>query len=361
MRWTNAVKRVLLQGPAWAYELAVRLRIAAYETGYFRPARLDAAVVSVGNITLGGTGKTPLVVYIAHYLSEEGYSVAVLTRGYARRSKGQLVLNRVNDQPGPAENPLAECSYRETGDEPMLLARSLPGVPIVINKNRVEGGKWAERTMGSRVLILDDGYQHLRLARDLNLLVLDATDPFGGFGMVPFGRLREPLYAIKRADAVIVTRAHRPFDEGQLTSIIKYSCGDRIPIIYVYSTITGLRHLETDSVYKADEFTGWNAWVMCGIGNPKALVDDVVGIGVGVVGESLFRDHYVYRQVDLDRVNSQAKTAGADLIVTTEKDAVRLDQLKLPDVPLYAAQSQVQTDDEVRLKSLLLRLLAMRP
>jgi tetraacyldisaccharide 4'-kinase len=142
--------------------------------------------------------------------------------------------------------------------------------------------------------------------------------------------------------------------------VLKYSCGDRIPIIYVYSTITGLRHLESGSIYNADEFIGWNAWAMCGIGNPRAFVDDVVGIGVGVVGESLFRDHYEYKQVDVDRVTSQARTAGADLIVTTEKDAVRLNGLKLPDVPVYAAQLEVRTEDEVRLKSLLLRLLAVR-
>ena len=360
MKSTGMVKRLLLQGPAWVYDIGVRLRIAAYETGYLKPKRLDAAVISVGNITLGGTGKTPLVDYIARYLSKEGYSVAILTRGYGRRSKGQLVLNGDVNRRGAADDSSVEWSYGATGDEPLLLARSLPEVPVVVNKNRVEGGRWAARRLGSQVLILDDGYQHLRLARDLNLLVLDATDPFGGFRMAPFGRLREPLYAIKRADAVIVTRAHRPFDQAQLSSVLKYSCGDRIPIIYVYSAITGLRHLESGSVYNADEFTGWNAWVMCGIGNPRAFVDDITGIGVGVVGESFFRDHYEYAQDDMARVTAQARAAGADLIVTTEKDAVRLQGLKLPDVPVYAAQLEVQSDDEVRLKSLLLRKLAVK-
>jgi len=357
----RALKRILLQVPAWVYELAIRLRIAAYETGYFKPERLQATVVSIGNITLGGTGKTPLVDYIAGYLSGEGHSVAILSRGYGRGSKGQVVLNQpLLDGAGQPEDPSGLWSYQETGDEPMLLARSLPQVPVVINKNRVEGGRWAERRLGSQILILDDGYQHLRLARDLNILVLDATDPFGGFQMVPFGRLREPLYAIKRADVVIVSRAHRPFDQGQLISIVKYFCGDRIPILFTYTAITGLRHLESGLVYDPDEFTGWNAWVMCGIGNPRAFVDDLVGIGIGVSGESFFRDHRRYSQADLDPVVAKARKAGADLIVTTEKDAIRLQGLNLSDIPVYTAQSKIQAEEEVRLKSLLLRLLVTK-
>src|SRR5262249_48932053 len=142
MKWMAAIKRLLLQGPAWVYELAVRLRIAAYETGYLKPERVKAAVVSIGNITLGGTGKTPLTQYIACYLSEEGYSVAVLSRGYGRISTGQLVLNAPKadagqplDSPGqPLDSPV-ELRWSATGDEPLLLARSLPHVPVVINKD----------------------------------------------------------------------------------------------------------------------------------------------------------------------------------------------------------------------------------
>ena len=178
--------------------------------------------------------------------------------------------------------------------------------------------------------------------------------------MVPFGRLREPVYAIRRADAVIVTRAHRPFDQGQLASIVKYFCGDRIPIIYVYSTITGLRHIESGSLYGAEQFAGWNAWLMGGIGNPQAFADDVAGIGISVLGESFFRDHFPYSQKDLNKVIAEARAAGADLIVTTEKDAVRLSGLEAPQMPVYAAQLEIQTEDEVRLKSMLLRLLAAR-
>jgi len=251
-------------------------------------------------------------------------------------------------------------SYREFGDEPLMLARALPDIPIVINKDRYEGGLWAVSELGAEVLVLDDAYQHLAVARDLNILLIDATDPFGGFEMVPFGRLREPLYGIKRADAVIVTRADRPFDQAQTNAIIKHFCGNKVPVMYAYSSIVRLRHIETGESYETNQFTGWNAAVMCGIGNPQAFADDILHIGINIVSENFFTDHQAFTQEDLDRVTHAARDAGADLIITTEKDAVRLEGLKQGAVPIYAAQLEIQSDDDVRLKSLLLRTLIKR-
>jgi tetraacyldisaccharide 4'-kinase len=233
-------------------------------------------------------------------------------------------------------------------------------VPIVIDANRYEGGSWAEHSLDTDALILDDGYQHLALARDLNLLLLDATDPFGGFEMAPFGRLREPLYGLKRADAVIVTRADRPMDQAQISAIIKYFCGEKVPVMYVYSAITYLRHLATGEVYEIKDFAGWNAALLCGIGNPQAFSQDVLQTGMGITSEHFFDDHHPYTQGELDRVIESAQREGADAIVTTEKDAVRLEGLRGGEVPLYAAQMEIQSEDEVRLKSLLLRTMIKR-
>jgi tetraacyldisaccharide 4'-kinase len=348
------LKRAVLWLPAKLYELAVRLRIAAYEADYLKQRKLDATVISVGNLTLGGAGKTPMADYIARYLKSEGHSVAILTRGYARESSGMRVLN------DPSTDTVAAGSYREFGDEPLMLARALPDIPIIVNKQRFEAGRWAERRLGSEVLVLDDAYQHLALARDLNILLIDATDPLGGFEMPPFGRLREPLYGIKRADAIIVTRADRPFDQGQTQAIFKYYCGDKVPVMYFYSTITKLRHLATGEVYDAKSFAGWNVAVACGIGNPQAFAEDILQVGINIVSESFFGDHYGFKQEDLDRITRAARDAGADAIVTTEKDAVRLEGLTHGDVPIYAAQLEIQSDDEVRLKSLLLRTVSLR-
>lgn len=343
------LKRAVLWLPAKVYELAVRLRVAAYETDYLKPRKLGATVISVGNLTLGGAGKTPMVAYIARYLASEGHSVAILTRGYARESSDMRVLN---GRPGDG---LASGSYREFGDEPLMLSRSLPNIPIVVEKNRYKGAQWIESEFGAEVLVLDDGYQHLALARDLNILLIDATDPLGDFEMLPFGRLREPLYGIKRADAIIITRADRPFDQGQIQAIIKYYCGDKVPVMYFYSTITKLRHLTTGEIYEARAFAGWNVSIACGIGNPRAFTEDILQAGINIVNEDFFADHHSFSQEDLNRITLAAQGVGADAIVTTEKDAVRLEGLTHGEVPIYAAQMEVQSDDEVRLKSLLLR------
>lgn len=364
------LKRAVLWLPAKLYELAVRVRIAAYETDYLKSKPLDAAVISIGNITHGGTGKTPMVEYIARYLQEEGYQTAILTRGYGRKSESRLILNDPRNRTGinadakslsespesPETNKRAHTDdYTQYGDEPLMLARSLPGVPVIIDKDRYEGGVWAKRELGAQALILDDGYQHLKLARNLNILLLDATDPFGGFEMAPFGRLREPLYGLKRADVVIITRADRPMDHAQALSIIKHFCGEKVPVMYVYSEITHLRNTATNVVYESSDFVGWNVIVMCGIGNPNVFSEDILQQGINIIDERFFRDHHAYTQEDLDRVTAEALRTGADAIVTTEKDAVRIERLKQGDVPVYAAQLQIRSEDEVRLKSLLLR------
>ena len=340
--------------PARLYEFGVRLRVAAYETDYLKSKRLDTTVISIGNIAVGGTGKTPLVDYVARYLKEEDLSVAILTRGYGRKSKGRRILNDPTDR----DRNVAK-SYQEFGDEPLMLARALPDIPIIIDNNRYESGTYAAREFGADVLILDDAYQHLTLARDLNILLLDATDPFAGFEMIPLGRLREPLYGIKRADVVIITRADRPFDQAQVNAIIKYFCGEKVPVMYVYSTIKRLRHLSGEA-YEAGQFRGWNVSLMCGIGNPHAFADDVLQIGINIIAEHFFSDHHPFTQQVLDEVTRAAREAGADAIITTEKDAVRLERLKHSDIPVYAAQLEIESDDEVRLKSLLLRTVAKR-
>jgi len=347
------LRRAMLWLPAKAYELGVRLRVAAYETEYFKQKRVGATVISIGNITLGGVGKTPMVEFIARYLKSEDHRVAILTRGYGRTSSGLRVLNN----PGVDRSSTRE-SYRDFGDEPLMLARALPEVPIIVNTDRYEAARWAERELSSDVLILDDGYQHLGLARDLNILLIDATDPFGGFEMAPFGRLREPLYGIKRADAVIVTRADRPFDQAQTNSIIKHFCAGQVPVIYVYSSISGMRHLATGESYESREFAGWNLALLCAIGNPHAFADDILQAGMNIVSENFFRDHHAFTQQDFDRILEAARNSGADAIVTTEKDAVRLEGLKLGEFPIYAAQLKIESEDEVRLKSLLLRMVS---
>ena len=347
------LKRALMWLPAKVYELGVRLRVAAYETEYLKQKRISATVISIGNITVGGVGKTPMSEFIARYLKSEGHEVAILTRGYGRTSGGMGVLNNPREAPSSAQR-----SHLDYGDEPLMLARALPDVPVIVDSNRSESGRWAVEELNADVLILDDGYQHLGVARDLNLVLVDATDPFGGFEMAPFGRLREPLYGLKRADVVIITRANRPFDQAQTNAIIKHFCGAQVPVLHVYSSIIGLRHLASGESYELREFAGWNVALMCAIGNPHAFADDILEAGMNIVSENFSRDHYAFTQQDVDGVVKAARASGADAIVTTEKDAVRLEGLAITDFPIYAAQLKIESEDEVRLKSLLLRIVS---
>ncbi|MDQ3013325.1 MAG: tetraacyldisaccharide 4'-kinase, partial [Acidobacteriota bacterium] len=208
----SSLARALLYAPAKLYELAVRGRIVAYERGLLKTYRLSAPVISVGNLTVGGTGKTPCVAFIAQALRDYGHHVAILSRGYKRSTSGRVEVSTEKE---------VVCSPRESGDEPYLLAQSCPGVRVVVDKDRYAAGQWLEERAQISVFLLDDAFQHLRLARDLNLLLVDATESLAGAKMVPFGRLREPLPGLRRADAVIFTRSDQPFDRASLVETVE--------------------------------------------------------------------------------------------------------------------------------------------
>jgi tetraacyldisaccharide 4'-kinase len=348
----SKIARGLVYLPAKLYEMAVRLRMVLYEYEYFKPRALDKVVISIGNITLGGTGKTPLVEYIARYLVEENIDVGILSRGYKRRdnSRQQVIVSN-------GEKVIA--SVDEAGDEPFMLAQKLQGVKVVVGADRYQSGRLAERELGCDVLILDDGFQHLSLKRDLNILVLDATDPFGGGEMVPYGKMREPIYALRRAQAIIVTRADRPFDQGELYRVLD-GLGMNVPIIFAYHDIVGLRDLATGKPAPIRTLNGAKAGVFCAIGNPQVFIEDLQWHQAEIVSEHVFTDHHQYTQADIDRIVSEAKASGASFLVTTEKDAVKLAGLPLGDLPVYVIEIKAQFEDEVKLKSVLLRAIMQK-
>src|SRR5215216_482156 len=182
------------------YGAVARARLRLYRSGWLKSERVGAPVVSVGNLTAGGTGKTPLVEWVAHALAAEGLRACVLTRGYGRADEGRRVVA------SDGARVLAEVA--ECGDEPRLLAEKLLGVAsVVCDRDRVSAARWARAELGARVFVLDDGFQHLRIARDLDVVTLDATDPWGGGHLLPRGRLREPASALARAGCVVITRS----------------------------------------------------------------------------------------------------------------------------------------------------------
>lgn len=347
----SPLARFLLRPPAKLYEMAIRARNSLYENKILETRRLNAPVISVGNLTVGGTGKTPCVAYIAKFLRDQGQEVAILSRGYKRESRGRVEVS---------DGKRVLCSPRESGDEPYLLAVSCPGVRVVVDSDRFAAGRWLETRAGVSVFILDDGYQHLRLARDLNLVLIDATDDLSGAKMIPFGRLREPLAGLQRADAAIVTRSDRAVDRATIKNAIeKYSKADA-PVFFASYEMTGFRRLVGEESVEPADFAGKKIAAFSGIARPDGFVEDLARLRLQIAMRRDFEDHHRYSGVEFGRIVNEALTAGAEAIVTTEKDAANIPHefVESLTLPIFAAQIEFRCENESKFKSLLGRVLS---
>lgn len=342
----SAWLRRLLSPLAMIYGLVVRARLALYRAGILASRGLPGRVISVGNLTVGGTGKTPCVAFIANYLRGQGSEVAILSRGYRRQSRGRLeVSDGVRMRHGPAAS----------GDEPWLLAQSCPGVRVVVDARRYEAGKWlAERTPVS-VFLLDDGYQHLRLARQLNLLLIDATDPLDQARLVPLGRLREPLVEMRRADAVIVTRGDQPFDRSRLEVLLHRYLRPGTPVFLAWHELTSFRRLAAEEQVDAIHFRGRRVAAIAGLARPERFFHDLRGLGIEMAWNQAFPDHHRYTVGEIREICDAAQAAGAQALLITEKDAANLppEAIALAPLPIYAASIEFRCREEDEFKRLL--------
>jgi tetraacyldisaccharide 4'-kinase len=340
--------------PAKLYEGGVRTRAWLYERGWLEAKRLPAPVISVGNLTVGGTGKTPCVAWLANWLQAEGHAVAILSRGYKRTSTGRVEVS---------DGKRLLCDAAMAGDEPYLLAQSCPGVRVVVDQDRYAAGCWlAERTRIS-AFVLDDGYQHLRLRRALNLVLVDATDDLAHAQMVPFGRLREPLTALRRADVVIVTRANQPFDRSALEAAIRRFVRAQIPIFYAQHALTTLRCLGTDQINEMTALVGQPVAAFSGIARPERFLKDLEKSGMRVVWQRSFEDHHRYTKTEFERIVIEAKQAGAIALLTTEKDAANLqaDWATAAALPVFTAQLAFHCMEEAALQRLVQERVQRQP
>ncbi len=322
----------ILRPLAAGFNLGVELRRAAYRRGWFKTRRLNRPVVSVGNLTLGGSGKTPLVAFIAERLHRRGWKPVILTRGYGRRPKGGIVAIA----PGSGRAPRAQ----EVGDEPALLARALPDVPIVVGANRYRAGRLAEERFDVDVHLLDDGFQHLALARDLDVVLLDVTQELSDRALLPAGRMREPLMALERAHLVVLTRVDladpRPI-EDRVRQV-----NPRARIFHCSTKLRRLVDVETGRIYPSGAFRGESVYAFCGIGNPKAFLEDLKKWGFSVVAEHAFGDHHVYGPGSVARLWIRSEKSKAVALVTTEKDAMNLPPLAKSSPPVVACVIEVE-------------------
>jgi len=302
----NLAARALLGLPAMAYGEAMRLRNRFYD-GKGAVHRAGLPVLSVGNLTVGGTGKTPIVAWLVRTLRECGLKPAVVSRGYGGTAgRGPLLVSR-------GDGPLAGA--RICGDEPYLLARHLEGAIVIVGSDRVEGTRAARRA-GADVAVLDDGFQHRRLARDLDIVLLDAHNPFGNYSLLPAGTLREPLAGLARAGIVLITRS-RPGESLVVIERVVRRHNPAVPILRAGNWRVGFRDLAGDPVEKPRR-----ALAFCGIGNPASFAADLEAEGVEVVALRIFADHYPYTEADAAALSRLALDRDATL-VTTEKDLVR--------------------------------------
>jgi len=297
MDWPLPI-RILLWPLSFLYGLLVRSKTALYRTGIFRPKRLNGAVVSVGNITVGGTGKTPMVMWLAEKYRNEGKSVVILSRGYGGTG--------------------------ESSDEVRLMRRRLgTRVRFGIGPSRYEQGRELERDSAVDLFLLDDGFQHLQLARDVDIVMVDGSKKLNNEWLLPAGRLREPVSACSRADLVVVTRKT---DNAPVAAPLTF---------YAQARLLGFRRCRANSeVYSLGQIGAGPFFSFCGIGNPQAFAEDLKRWRVPVAGSSVFRDHHKYSAKDLQSIESAAIKAGAAGLISTEKDEENLPEYNFR-LPVY--------------------------
>ena len=336
----NPFASLILPPLSAIYSVVTRARMTGYRRGWFSVAKLSAPVISIGNLTTGGTGKTPLVEWVCiAVVRETGKRACVLTRGYGRANpQSQVVVSDGNK---------LLASEREAGDEPYLLAKNLLGIAAVVsNPDRAAAGKWASKNLGSEVFVLDDGFQHLRLSRDLDIVTIDATNPWGGGSLLPYGRLREPRAGLSRADCIVITRTEQVEDLVSLSESVQRLAG-AIPVFTSRMTTSGIRRLNGESVDN-ESLLGQPVAAFCGVGNPESFFKQLRQEGYEPVFTRAFADHHDYNQADLNRLTKEAKDHGASGLITTAKDALKLASLEI-ELPCYVLEIKISIADDARL------------
>jgi len=310
---------------AAAYRAVLGARDWLYAGGVLRSRSLDCPVVSIGNLTVGGTGKTPAVELAVRTLIDLGHRPGVLSRGYGRRGGGVQVV---------ADAASIRLDAEEAGDEPFLLARRLPGVPVVVGANRYEAGRLARARFGVTAVVLDDGFQHRTLRKDLEVLMVRAAEPWGNGRLLPGGPLREPVGRLARAGLVVATGAHG-IDEAAAVSATVARVAPAVPVLTAAHVPTECFESSAMRVVPVAALREGRLVGFAGIGSPDRFRHTLHEAGAAVVDFREFPDHHWYTREDLARLERRAAELDAHGFVTTEKDWVRLHRLPAPKRPVY--------------------------
>jgi tetraacyldisaccharide 4'-kinase len=341
-----ALLGVGLQGLAYVFSGLVQLRLWLYRKRILRDQPLGCLVLVVGNLTVGGTGKTPVVEMFAKALRDRGRKVAILSRGYKSKApplwqKWWFWLNHIAEPPPRvvSDGVKVWLDSEVAGDEPYMLARNLPGVVVLVDKNRVKAGAYAIKQFGCDTLILDDGYQYLPLKGRLNLLLIDKTNPFGNGFTLPRGILREPIKHLARASYVLLTKSKGVRDTELEAMIHKFNPG--VEIIECAHQPQYLQHIATGERLPLTTLAGRKIGAFSGIAAPEGFEAFLREAGAQLATSRRFVDHHRFTPQDLRDVFAEAQAAGVELMITTEKDAVRINASEKITIPCYYLRLEI--------------------
>ncbi|BBB32176.1 tetraacyldisaccharide 4'-kinase [Thermotomaculum hydrothermale] len=317
----STLLKILLFPLYLIYVFLVNLRNFLYSAGYLKSKKLGKKVISVGNITAGGTGKTPFTITLAELIINEfGLKPCVLSRGYKRNNEGEI---RVVEE---------GCSFVKCGDEPLLIKQRLKDKGcVIVGKNRYESAKKFGEQCGCHVYILDDGYQHRKLFRDIDICLIDCSNPFGNGKIIPYGILREPVYELKRADIIVLTRAKYAKNITLLRKTIE-KINNSALIFEANLEISHFYQPVRDKIIALEDMQEKKVLSFSAIGNPLSFKADLVTAGLNVVKSFSFRDHVVPSEEKLEKLNAVANELKVDYIVATEKDWVKLKEEKVLEI-----------------------------
>jgi len=337
----NKWPAILLLPFSLLYGITMAARNFCYDHGFLKSHRLRCPVISVGNITVGGTGKTPTVAFLAKYLLGKGKKVCILSRGYGRTSHGPVVVSDGNQM---------LASVQEAGDEPYLLAKKLPDVPVIADRNRVQAGQMAVSLFNPDVIFLDDGFQHRRLHRDLDIVTFKSSKPLGNGLVLPAGPLREFVHNLKRADCLWIN------GKDSYVADIAKRIGQGQQLITARYSATGI--IDAHGGQLPVNLFGTRVVAFCGLANPSAFKNSLEEAGAVVEQFLTFPDHHFYSIRDVERIKHTYEESRAEIILTTEKDWVKLPKEVYYDARWKFLAIEIITNDLERLDAVLDKLFA---
>ncbi len=341
-----------LQGLSWLFNGIAQSRLWLYRHRILHDQPLGCLVVVVGNLTVGGTGKTPVVEKFARALHDRGRKVAILSRGYKSKAppwwkKGWWWLTHAEEPPPRivSNGQTVLLDSEQAGDEPYMLARNLPGVIVLVDKNRVKAGAYAIKKFGCDTLVLDDGFQYLPLKGSLNLLLVDKTNPFGNGHLLPRGILREPIKHLKRASYVFLTKSngHRDMELERVIAehnpnVDVIECAHRPQYLRRFGRVDSAPDARVPLTF----LKGRRVLAFSGIATPESFEKFLRDLGALIVARERFLDHYRFGDEDLDELFAMAQREGAECLITTEKDAVRINEQRECPLPLYYLRLEIE-------------------